>query len=148
MRSAMQKQERRVCKQEHYLCVCVWACVHMCVCVSLAVCLIFTWDAPESFHRGRLWWVRICVRSTPLGAHGAGLVHVCVCVSPCVYPCCARPEEATRRNNTGPREAVCLPVCQDGRWRKGGKKNNTLGGRCNGGKIDLQDRGVKGQVYS
>lgn len=65
--------------------------VQVCVCVCRCVCSwlsgpykqIFTWDSPESFHRGRLRWVCICVSSAPLGAHGVGPVFVCL--SACIH---------------------------------------------------------------
>lgn len=72
---------------------------------------------------------------------------LCLCVSVRVSML-----RAARGGNTEKQHGTmrsCLFACLP-RWalEEGRGKNNGLGGRCSGGKIDLQDRGVKGQVYS
>lgn len=77
--------------------------------------------------------------------------HVCVCVSlrVCVCPCCELWEEATPRDNTGPKEAVCLPVCQDGSWREAGReKREEAGEEGEEGEGSSSTEVLKGHVYS
>lgn len=50
------------------VCVCVnrnSVCVFVHPLVSPLQAVSLPWDSPESFHRGRLWWIYMCVRSAP-----------------------------------------------------------------------------------
>lgn len=102
----------------------------ICVCVCGCFCLSHSykqWFSPETHLRhstedssGKFLFVS---GSLPLELMVfCWCEHVCLCLSLRVYPRCEWWEEATPRNNMGPEEAVCLSVCQDRSWKKGGRK--------------------------
>lgn len=65
-------------------CVCVClnrnlVCVFVHLLVSPLQAVFPPWDSPESFHRGRLWWIYMCQERSSLL-----LLYWCDCESPCV----------------------------------------------------------------
>lgn len=126
-----QNKERCVYKQEFSLCVCASGCL---TCTSRISHLGLTWDSPELFHWGRLWWIYTGVRSAPYC-----WCCSCVTVSARVFAC------PTHRKTAWHEKKLFVCPSTEMRVRRSEKRAEVRGWRGWGGKWSYYTEVWKGK---